>query len=182
MGQYSFLALLFLCILAVGAYIGGRTGTIVGIFVLIYVVLFAGLGLYYFIKRLKGEIKIYLPTASYDPGNTIEGLFKLSARREINGENLTAALVAVVPRPRDMLEVFRIACDIEPARNYPAAYSGTYNFKLTLPMPGDPALAQALKKSNFANPRLRWKVNVHLAAKGMDLDAEEFLSVKNINW
>jgi len=175
--------LILVCALVCMPLLGRRYVTAVWLWLLVYGVVFAGISAYYFIRRLKGEIKIAIPKAFYDPGSTVEGLFELVARREMQGSELTAALVAeVFLRRGNNLEVFRTVQTFEQGKAYPSGYKASYNFRFTVPNQGEPAIRQALAKLNDPMPLVIWKVEVRLAAKGMDLSAEEYLSVKNVSW
>lgn len=146
---------------------------------------------YFLIRYLKGSINISLPAAAFDPGGQVEGCFELLTRREIKGNALTAALVATeTVRERGYngkshthtRELFRAGQTLEQARDYPAGYKASYNFKLPVPAPrgqagGESILGKALDLLTSAGRRVSWKVEVRLDAEGVDLAASRSVTV-----
>jgi len=150
-------------------------------------------GGYYLARYLKGSISISMPNTSLSPGGQAEGSFELLTRKEIQGNSLTAALVAVesvrergydgksATRTR---EIFRAGQTLEPAKSYPAGYRASYNFKLPVPSRqgqtgGDSLLGQALNLLDSVGRSVHWKVEVRLDAEGVDLAASQSVTVND---
>lgn len=146
---------------------------------------------YYIARYLKGSIALSLPRTAFNPGEQIEGSFQLLTRKEVNGNNLTAVLVATeTTRERGYngktrthtREIYRSGQTLEQARVYPAGYSAAYQFKI--PVPGeqslggtDSILGQAFNMLNSFGRRISWRVEVRLDAEGVDLASSKSVSV-----
>lgn len=151
-----------------------------------------GLAAGYFIARyLKGSITVSLPRTAFNPGEQIEGSFQLLTRKEVNGNNLTAVLVATeTTRERGYngktrthtREIYRSGQTLEHARVYPAGYAANYEFKIPVPAEqslggSDSILGQALNLINSFGRRIAWKVEVRLDAEGVDLASSKGVTV-----
>lgn len=153
----------------------------------------AGVGLaagYYIARYLKGSITVSLPRTAFNPGEQIEGSFQLLTRKEVNGNNLTAVLVATeTTRERGYngktsthtREIYRSGQTLEHARVYPAGYAANYEFKIPVPAGrlggSDSILGQALDMINSFGRRISWKVEVRLDAEGVDLASSKGVTV-----
>ncbi|HAN05934.1 MAG TPA: hypothetical protein DCW72_03885 [Elusimicrobia bacterium] len=151
----------------------------------------AGVAAYYLARYLKGSITISLPRTAFNGGEQVEGSFQLITRKEVNANNLTAALVATeTTRERGYKgrttthtrEIYRGGQTLEHARVYPAGYQGSYNFKIAAPEGAQPfgqdsALGSALGLLTSFGRRIDWRVEVRLDAEGVDLAASRKISV-----
>ena len=151
----------------------------------------AGVAAYYIARYLKGSITINLPRTAFNGGEQVEGSFQLLTRKEVNANNLTAALVATeVTKERGYKgrttthtrEIYRSGQTLEHARVYPAGYQASYNFKIaapesTQPFGQDSALGTAMGMLSGFGRRIDWRVEVRLDAEGVDLAASRKISV-----
>ncbi|MCM2268265.1 MAG: arrestin family protein [Elusimicrobiales bacterium] len=147
----------------------------------------------YFVARfLKGSVKINLPKETFTPGEQVEGAFELTAKKEINANELTAALVARESyherdykgrSRRKTREIYRVGQVVEGARVYPAGYTANYNFKIALPAGelrggvGGSLLGGALNLLGGLGSRIEWSVEVRLDADGVDLASSKRIYV-----
>jgi len=149
---------------------------------------------YYIVRYLKGSITISLPRTGFNPGEQVEGSFQLLTRREVRGNDLTAALVAFeTTRERGYngksrthtSEIFRTSQTLEQGKVYPAGYTASYDFKIAVPSgqapaETDSALGQALgvlTTLGGLGRRISWKVEVRLDAEGVDLASSRNVTV-----
>lgn len=151
----------------------------------------AGVAAYYIARYLKGSITINLPRTAFNGGEQVEGSFQLLTRKEVNANNLTAALVATeVTKERGYKgrttthtrEIYRSGQTLEHARVYPAGYQANYNFKIMAPEGAQPfgqdsVLGTAMGMLSGFGRRIDWRVEVRLDAEGVDLAASRKISV-----
>lgn len=151
----------------------------------------AGVAAYYIARYLKGSITISLPRTAFNGGEQVEGSFQLLTRKEVQANNLTAALVATeTTRERGYKgrttthtrEVYRSGQTLDHARVYPAGYQASYNFKIAAPEGAQSfgqgsALGTALGTLSGFGRRVSWRVEVRLDAEGVDLAASRKISV-----
>ena len=151
----------------------------------------AGVAAYYLAHYLKGSITINLPRTAFNGGEQVEGSFQLLTRKEVNANNLTAALVATETTKErgykgrtttHTREIYRSGQTLEHARVYPAGYQANYNFKITAPEGAQPfgqdsALGTAMGMLSGFGRRIDWRVEVRLDAEGVDLAASKKIAV-----
>lgn len=166
-------------------------GLVIGGVIVIVVVLVAG---YYILRYMRGSLKMVLPMNGFDPGEKVAGSFELKTRKIIEARRLYAALVGeevTKERRGDKTrsrrrEIYRDEQTIEETRTFAAGETLEYSFELTAPSVDGPdfldsALGQALKTgmSLLSGRRryLRWKVQVRLDAKGIDLSSSKRITL-----
>ena len=149
---------------------------------------------YYIVRYLKGSITISLPRTGFSPGEQVEGSFQLLTRREVRGNDFTAALVASeTTRERGYngksrthtREIFRTGQTLEQGKVYPAGYTANYEFKIAVPSGQAPARSDsmlgqalgALSTLGGLGRRISWKVEVRLDAEGVDLASTQNITV-----
>lgn len=156
----------------------------------------AGVAAYYLARYLKGSITINLPRTAFNAGEQVEGSFQLLTRKEVNANNLTAALVATeVTKERGYKgrttthtrEIYRSGQTLEHARVYPAGYQANYNFKIAAPESAQPfgqgtVLGSTMEMLAGLGRRVDWRVEVRLDAEGVDLAASKKISVGRSNF
>jgi len=157
-------------------------------------VLFAGVGAYYIVRYMRGSIKLRLLKKGFDAGEKVAGSFEVLTRKAIEGRRLYVALIGEeVTRRRQgdstrtsRREIFRREETLEEARSFGAGERGEYNFEIETPSAagggfGDSTLGKVLETgvSLLGGGRryLRWKVEVRLDAKGVDLGASKRITV-----
>jgi len=150
-----------------------------------------GVAAYFIARYLKGSITISLPKTAFNPGEQVDGAFQLLTRKEVRGNNLTAALVATeTVRERGYNgksrththEIYRAGYILEAAKVYPPGFTANYQFKLAVPAEqprfgGDSVLGQAVGLLTSLGRRVAWKVEVRLDAEGVDLASSQNISV-----
>jgi len=166
-------------------------GFVIGGVILVVVVLVAG---YYILRYMRGSIKVALPKSGFNPGEKVAGTFELKTRKMIEARRLYAALVGEeVTKERHgdktrtrRREIYRDEQTLEETRTFAAGETLGYNFELTVPSVDGPdfldsPLGQALKTgvSLLSGRRryLRWKVEVRLDAKGIDLSSSKRITL-----
>jgi hypothetical protein len=151
----------------------------------------AAIGTYYILRYLKGSITIFMPGTSFRPGDTVAGSFELLTRKDIRANNLTASLVATETTRRrgyngksttHTEEIYRGGQTLEHAKDYPAGFTATYNFKIPVPQgrtraASDSMLGQAMEMLGGLGRRVSWSVEVRLDAEGVDLAASQKIAV-----
>lgn len=151
----------------------------------------AGTAAYFIARWLKGSLNITLSSHSYGYGGVVAGSLALTARKEIKGNRLFAALVlSETRRERDMRgrsrshtrEIWRTEATLDGEKVYPAGHSANYDFKLQIPQEpgggfGDSVLGQAAEFLIGGGRRLSWRVEARLDAEGVDLASSRRISV-----
>jgi hypothetical protein len=149
---------------------------------------------YYVIRSMKGSIKLFLQGTAFNPGDTITGSFDLNVKRPIQGNRLTASLIGVQTTTTrrngktetHSHEIYRNEQLIEEAREYGSGHSGKHEFRIDVPKTGAPefmnsALGQVLSAASFLlsdrRTELKWRVEVRLDAKGVDLATSRRVSI-----
>jgi len=163
---------------------------IIGV-ILVVVVLVAG---YYILRYMRGSIKVVLSKSGFNPGEKVAGTFELKTRKMIEARRLYAALVGeevTKERRGDKTrtrrrEIYRDEQTLDEARTFAAGETLEYSFELTAPSVDGPdfldsPLGQVLKTgvSLLSGRRryLRWKVEVRLDAKGIDLRSSKRITL-----
>jgi len=159
------------------------------IFLIIGAIVF-GIIAYYVARFLKGSIKLHLPNARYNAGDLILGSFDIHTKKHVQGNRLVVSLIGTkTTRTRHgnstrshTEEIYRDESVIEDARDYDAGTMEHHEFELSTPSAETPeffnsgvgkALAVAARFLGAGSSRIRWKVEVRLDAKGVDLVASK---------
>lgn len=159
--------------------------------VLIFIQLFLAIVIlsviiYNVLRYMRGSIRLDLPGTTFNPEEKIRGSFVLHTRRTIQGNKLTVNLIGEqVTETRERgetrtrsTEIYRDEKLIEDARMYPGSLKTNYVFDITLPdthssdflnSPVGRILSAAMRLTGNRNTYLRWKIEVRLEAKGIDL-------------
>jgi hypothetical protein len=150
---------------------------------------------YYVLRMLRGSINLTLPKTTFNPGEKVTGSFELKTKKPIEGNRLFAALVGERiterrdhddHRRRNVDEIFRAEHVLEDARSYPAGHAQQYIFEIAAPEGGGPevlnsglgkALQMGAELLSSHRTRYRWRVEVRLDAKGIDLAASRRVTV-----
>lgn len=165
----------------------------VGFLIVIAVVVLAFVA-YGMARRARGSIDLTLPKTAFEPGEAIRGTFVLHAKKPIDGERLVVSLTATEvtettedgKRRSRSKQVFRDERVLEEARAYAAETRETREFEIGVPDPELPeapaspigrAALSALKVMSRGTSHLRWRLEVRLVAKGIDLVASKPVSV-----
>lgn len=141
-----------------------------------------GIGIYYLIRYMKGSLKIQLEKNSYNAGETIKGVIKLKAKKEIESQRLFTALVQYTLQRtytskgnrNQWRETFREEKTIENEKIYRPGFSNQYNFKINIAFK-EGANNEILKtvgnvlKTFTGTGRTKWKIEARVDAKGVDL-------------
>lgn len=157
--------------------------------------------LYVFLaKHLKGELKIQIIKRNYNFGETITGSFRLHAKQEIIGEDLSIHLVAYKressygsdgKRHTRRVEFARYSQNLESGVTYDMGLKREYDIKMTIPSHddvfgkqneldfGDSTLGKLAKFAlgNTKRSQLSWQLQVDLEAKGLDIHAKKDIFV-----
>ena len=153
------------------------------IIIVAVVLAFVGYGM---ARRARGSIELTLPKSAFEPGETIQGTFVLHAKKPIEAERLVVTLTAteVTETTEDgktnsrSRQAFRDERVLEEARAYAADTRETREFQIDVPNPEVPdeptsavgrAALTALKVVSRSKTHLRWRLEVRLVAKGIDL-------------
>ena len=146
-------------------------------------VIFIAVGIYFFLRYMKGSVKLYLDESSFNPGDTIKGQVELRAKQAITGHRLVVRLIGKKEMTREdnegkskttTKEIFRSEKKLEGARNYPAGFTQTYDFELKTPQgsarseAGD-MIDTALSFITDQHSGYKWYVDAYLDADGVDL-------------
>lgn len=149
---------------------------------------------YYVVRFMKGAIKITMVRTGYNAGETIVGSFELYAKQPVEGNKLTVSLIGTqVTRTRQggkththSHEIYRNETVIEGPTHYPAEHRSTHEFKIATPNSQAPdftnnpifqGLAGAMRMLSNRQSYLKWRVEVRLDAKGVDLVASKKVTV-----
>jgi len=161
------------------------------IIVAVLVLAFVGYGM---ARRARGSIELSLPKTAFEPGETIRGSFVLHAKQPIEARRLVVSLTATEvtkttedgktkSRSRQAFRDERVLAD---ERAYAAETRETHEFEIDVPNPERPealgspvagAAFAALRAMSRSRTHLRWRLEVRLAAKGIDLVAAKQVSV-----
>jgi len=161
------------------------------IIVAVVVLAFVGYGM---ARRARGSIELSLPKTAFEPGETLRGSFVLHTKKPIEAQRLVVSLTAteVTETTQDgkrrsrSQQVFRDERVLEEARAYAADTRETHEFEIDVPNPEQPealgspvagAAFAAMRAMSRTRTRLRWRLEVRLAAKGIDLVAAKQVSV-----
>ena len=165
----------------------------VWILIVIAVVVLAFVG-YGRARRARGSIELTLPKTAFEPGEAIRGTFVLHTKKPIEAQRLVVTLTAteVTESTEDgksrsnSKQVFRDERVLEDARAYPAETRETREFEIDVPDPEPPdapaaavgrAALSTLKAMSRSKTHLRWRLEVRLVAKGIDLVTSKPVSV-----
>jgi hypothetical protein len=145
---------------------------------------------YYIIRFMKGTIKLSLPRTSFNPGEKITGNFELLTKKDIEGNKLLVSIIGLQTttsyrngkRRSHTEEVYRDQVIVEEARSYPSGYVANYSFSIPVPDFQKPeqlrsllnstigeTLATAVQFLGSQSSPIKWKIEVRLDAKGVDL-------------
>lgn len=141
---------------------------------------------YYLVRFMRGSIKLTLSRVTFNPGDTITGSFELHTKKPIEGNKLTASLIGKqVTKTRrggktrtHSHEIYRDEKVLEDATRYPAGHKSTHEFEIAVPNSNAPdfanspvfqTLGTAMRMLSDRHTYLKWRVEVRLDAKGVDL-------------
>ncbi len=153
-------------------------------------VVIAGVAGYYVMRFMRGSIKIFMTRTAFNLGEEITGRFELTAKKPIQGNRLTASLIASeVTRTREAgktdtrrREIYKNETVIEGGRTYHPGFSESYEFVLPVPDLNEPnflksefggALKTAMDLLSDRRTTIEWEINVRLDALGVDLAASK---------
>ena len=149
---------------------------------------------YYVARFLRGTIKLSLTRTAFNPGETISGQFDLHTKKAIESNRLIVSVIGTqVTRRQEgkqsrtrSHEVYRDEVLIEEAKTYPAGTVVTHKFEIPTPDMKSPeflnsglgqAMTAALRLVSQHSTRLKWKVEVRLDAKGIDLATSKSITM-----
>jgi len=155
------------------------------------VLAFVGYGM---ARRARGSIELTLPKTAFEPGEAIRGTFVLHTKKPIEAQRLVVTLTATEvtettengKRRSNSRQVFRDELLLDDARAYAAETRETREFEIVVPNPEPPeapaspvgrAALSAIKAISRSKTRLRWRLEVRLVAKGIDLVTSKQVSV-----
>ena len=164
--------------------------------------------IYKLLQYLRGSIRILLYQTSFNTGEIISGSFELKTRKRIEGYRLSVALIGEEIREEKehnsstettTREIYRNEVLLEQDVIYETGMSKNYNFKIpTYDLQDssndtglfDNPLGETLKTGLevagalglIARHYLKWKVEVKLEAKGIDLVNSKEITINNINY
>lgn len=161
------------------------------IVIAVVVLAFVGYGM---ARRARGSIELTLPKTAFEPGEAIRGTFVLHTKKPIEAQRLVVTLTAteVTETTEDgkassrSNQVFRDERVLEEARAYTAETRETRDFEIGVPNPEPPeapaspigrTALMALRAVSRSRTHLRWRLEVRLVAKGIDLVASKQVSV-----
>ena len=165
----------------------------VWILIVIAVVVLAFVG-YGMARRARGSIELSLPKTAFEPGETIRGSFVLHTKKPIEAKRLMVSLTAseVTKTTQDgktrsrSSQVFRDERMLEGEKVYPPDTRETHEFEIEVPNPERPealdspigaGMSTALRALSRSRTYLRWRLEVRLVAKGIDLVSAKQVSV-----
>ena len=145
-------------------------------------------------RRARGSIELSLPKSDFEPGETIHGRVDVHAKQPIEAERLVVTLTAneITETVKEgkttsaSKQVFRGERVLDDARSYAAGARETHDFDIELPdrkptptpaSSGGSAKSASLKSKAHPQTRLQWRLEVRLAAKGIDLVTARPLTV-----
>ena len=152
----------------------------------VIVVILLGIAAYYIVRYMRGSIKVFLPKTAFNPGETIAGRFEIRTKTTVQGNRLIAMLVGMeVTRERRngkthtrSREIYRDERIIEETRVYRIGHFETHEFELVAPNINDRefsnsplggVLKGAVELLSNRRTNIKWRVEVRLDAKGVDL-------------
>lgn len=172
---------------------GAMDGAVWILIVIAVVVLgFVGYGM---ARRARGSIELSLPQTAFEPGETIRGSFVLHTKKPIEARRLVVSLTASeVTKTRQQdgktrsrsTQVFRDERTLEGEKAYPPDTRETHEFEIDVPNPEQPealdspigaGMSTALRALSRSRTYLRWRLEVRLVAKGIDLVTAKQVSV-----
>ena len=153
---------------------------------------------YHVIRFLRGRIRITLPRKAYDAGEVIEGSFTLEIKKPLEGRRLVARLIGTEHTRSSSgnsshnrsREIHRKEVVVEKGRKYRPGEKAEYAFAIPTPSPGAPGLLDSsLAKTVIAAARVlstrrtevRWKVEVRLELKGVDVASSRGVTINGLN-
>ena len=145
-------------------------------------------------RRMRGNIELALPKTAFEPGETITGSFVLHTKKPIEARQLVVSLTASeVTRTNEggktrsrTTQLFRDERMLEGEKAYPADTRETHEFEIDVPDVDRPelldsplgrSLATAARVLSRSRSHLRWRLEVRLVARGLDLVASKRVSV-----
>jgi len=154
--------------------------------VLFFTIVILSVIVYNIMRFMRGSIRLDLPGTTFNPGEIVRGSFVLHIRRTIQGNRLIVNLIGEqVTETRERgesrtrsTEIYRDEKLIEDARVYPGSLKTKYVFDITLPnthssdflnSPVGRILSAAMRFTGNRRTYIRWKIEVCLEAKGIDL-------------
>lgn len=147
---------------------------------------------YYIMRMMRGSITITLPRTAFNPGESIAGSFELKTRKNVEGQRLYVALIGQQVTETqengetETREVYRDEQTLEEARIYEAGARRRYDFRMQAPSIEMPefmqsglgkALVMGARLLGGSRQRMRWKIEVRLEAKGIDLASSKKVSI-----
>ncbi len=167
--------------------------------VLIVIAVLVGSGViaaiaYYVFRFMKGTIKLSLPRTAFNPGDTIIGSFNLHTKKSIQGNKLIVSLIGTqVTRTHHngktqmhSREIYRDEVLVEDSKTYDAESKAKYNFEIAVPNMQSPeflnstvgqTLTAVVRLLGSRSTHLKWKIEVRLDAKGIDLATAKSVSI-----
>lgn len=160
----------------------------------VLVLIVVGIIAYFVLRRLRGSITLSLSRTSFNAGEKVTGSFHLKTRKQIECNRLYAALIGqrvIEHRSEDRTrtdtdEIYRAEHTFEESVTYPPEHTQQYSFELPTPQAGGPdffestvgkALRLGLDALSDRRTRFRWRVEVRLDAKGIDLATSRGINV-----
>jgi hypothetical protein len=149
---------------------------------------------YHIGRYLRGSIKLSLPKTAFNPGDAIKGSFDLHVKKTIQGKRLIVNLIGTqITKTHESgktdsrsNEIYRDEKLIEEAREYPASHRARHEFEIEAPDTGSAeflntplgkAFFTALRLLGNRQTYLKWKIEVRLEAKGIDLATSRQVSI-----
>ncbi|MBT3251308.1 MAG: hypothetical protein HN729_09330 [Candidatus Marinimicrobia bacterium] len=149
---------------------------------------------YYLIRFMRGSIKLSVDSSTFNSGETISGSFDLFTKKPIEGNKLTVSLIGKKvtithrggKRRTHTKEIYRDEIILEKNRDYPANYSEKGSFQMNAPNISSPdflesaigqSLTAAVRLLSNRQTYLKWKIEVRLDAKGVDLTASKKVTI-----
>ena len=149
---------------------------------------------------MKWEMKIHLIKRNYNFWESITGIFRLHAKKEIIGEDLSIHLIAYKrettygsdgKRHTRRIEFARYSQNLESGVTYEMWLKREYDIKIIIPSHdevfgeqneldfGDSTLGKLAKFAlgNTKRSQLTWQLQVDLEAKGLDIHAKKDIFV-----
>jgi hypothetical protein len=157
----------------------------------IFLLLGVGAIVLYLGPKMKGSIKISLPKTAYEGSETISGSFELNCKKEIisNGlyaiayaERLQKDYISGRGSSSSWVKIYENKQPVDGKKTYPAGFSRNFEFNVSLPKSLGPqsegVIASISKAKNmiFGN-KIRWRLKIHLDAKGLDLSKTQNITV-----
>ena len=154
---------------------------------------------YRIMRFMRGSIKLTLPKTAFNPGDIITGSFELHTKREIEGNKLVVQLIGVEESRVEeqgktktrSREIYREEVIIEEALTYPAGHQQTYDFEIATPNMQTPEFSNSttgqmlmgvLRMLGSRTIKLKWRIEVRLDAKGIDLATYQSVSINMISF